>query len=376
MPGIAAKSRRSRGMAMLLVLSVIGMASVLGLGMLSTASIQAATARNSLDAVRADSSVRSGIQVACYYLQYPRRAPSLTNGYWPGGVVNLGDGETVQVSVSSLGGNDYRITATSTGSGVQRSSRCSIHVEPGFKLKYAAVFNGNSVSVPGFVSLYGGAQVAGLLVNYGAISEQSCAASVLNYGFMSGGWVPLTTGNTASNPRPDKRHDYRTYRYQGQTYLAKNISVSSTSSVALRPTADNPAGVFRRNGSLTLNGGVTVQGTLLVEGSLNIYGSGNSISGPAAGFPALVVKDDIYTYGAFRELRVEGLTWLGKSIRFNGMNLFSLLEFRGVLLFGGEGSIQNVVGPTVRVYYEPGRADGVQIDDSIPPPSVTMTSYQ
>lgn len=83
-----------------------------------------------------------------------------------------------------------------------------------------------------------------------------------------------TTSQTPSVPTVDFSA-WTTYQlYEGgPTYQAQAVG-SYLESVVLRPTADNPLGIFYRAGSVQLDDNVTIQGTLVATGTIIITGEG------------------------------------------------------------------------------------------------------
>src|SRR5207248_7282852 len=80
-----ARARQRMGIAMILVISAIAIAAVLGFALLSTATLHTRTSGNSLRIGSADYLAESGVNLALYYIPYPSQAPSLNgNAYWGG----------------------------------------------------------------------------------------------------------------------------------------------------------------------------------------------------------------------------------------------------------------------------------------------------
>lgn len=86
---------------------------------------------------------------------------------------------------------------------------------------------------------------------------------------------------TSTNPTyPDVTFsNWLTYKLYngGFTYNAALLS-ATLSNVALGPTADNPLGIFYRNGSVTLYDNVTITGTLIATSKVTIDGDNVNIS--------------------------------------------------------------------------------------------------
>src|SRR5947207_15926742 len=84
--------RQRAGIALLLVVMVLAFAAIIGFAMLSTASMQAQTTLNSNLALSADALADSGVDLACYYLLNPIKAPKNipAGGFYDGGTITFG----------------------------------------------------------------------------------------------------------------------------------------------------------------------------------------------------------------------------------------------------------------------------------------------
>ena len=79
-------------------------------------------------------------------------------------------------------------------------------------------------------------------------------------------------GTTLTLPAPDSGN-WRTYRlYEGGFEYTATLVGSSLSQTTLRPTAENPLGIFYRDGSLQIRDDVQIEGTLYVTGTLDLQG--------------------------------------------------------------------------------------------------------
>jgi len=77
-----------------------------------------------------------------------------------------------------------------------------------------------------------------------------------------------------SIPGPNNSH-FSTYRLYagGPEYQAVSLN-SSLYNVTLKPTPENPLGIFYRNGNLTVYDNVVIQGTLVSKNKITFYGKG------------------------------------------------------------------------------------------------------
>src|SRR5688500_18904351 len=128
----AAPQRRRRGIAMLLVIAAIAVASVMGLAILSSTTLQGQVVGNTQKSMSADCLAESGINLAMYYLLNPASAPSLNaDGYWPGATdYSLGSdfSGTVTIAITRPATNTYDITAVGMNGGVSRTLRSRVKV--------------------------------------------------------------------------------------------------------------------------------------------------------------------------------------------------------------------------------------------------------
>src|SRR5687768_9309045 len=105
--------RQRSGIALILVVTVLAFAAIVGFTMLSTASMQAAATRNSNLALAADGLAESGFDLACYYLLNPNKAPTFVapGDFWRGGTISFGPSMpgTVDITITPLATiNQYR----------------------------------------------------------------------------------------------------------------------------------------------------------------------------------------------------------------------------------------------------------------------------
>src|SRR3954471_13689300 len=99
--------QKRTGLALVLVISVLAFAAIIGFVMLSTASMQAQTTLNSSLALTADALADSGVDLACYYLQNPVKAPKAVpvGGFYDGGTITFGSKmpDSVDLAISQVG---------------------------------------------------------------------------------------------------------------------------------------------------------------------------------------------------------------------------------------------------------------------------------
>ena len=383
--------RKNRGFALLMVIAVLGLTAVLGFAMMSGTELQVQTGQNALNAAAADSLAESGMNLAAYYLQYPSAAPSLNSfGFWAGATgFSFGSSVpgTVDIVVSSPSTNVYSITSTgksgaTSSSTTQRKIIGQLAVNPGLQFKYGAMFS-QDVSLPSMVQIVGGVQCNGAFTNWGNISGTVYSNSIQNKGVYTATWSLLTSANKQTVTSTAHVKDYRTYAYQGQTYTATTLgSGTIAANTTLGTSATNPAGIYYYSGNLTMAGSVAINGTLIVDnGSFTVNGTGSTITA-VSGYPALVVKSsDLIFKGlitANRTFNVNGVTWVGGSIKSSGVFLSGAMNLNGAVVFGNGGSVDSGFTPlaTVKITYDSTKTYAPDMDTSVASPGVKFTSWQ
>jgi hypothetical protein len=204
---------------------------------------------------------------------------------------------------------------------------------------------------------------------------------MLGSGSLLGGLIAIDSNNNTPIPTPATLRSFSSYSYNGNTYSAVTISGLPTGTT-LGPTPGNPAGIYRYSGTLTMNHSVTINGTLIVEnGDLNISGGGNTIT-PVDGFPALIAKSNVWVRGTLlpssspRDLTVNGLAWLGGSLKYSGILSNSFFTVNGALQFGNGGTVDTLFIPPLRVNKNANKVANLNIDTSVPPASAKVLTYK
>jgi hypothetical protein len=383
--------RRRTGLALVLVISVLAFAAIIGFAMLSTASMQAQTTLNSNLALSADALADSGVDLACYYLINPAKAPKAVpvGGFYDGGTITFGSKMpgSVDLTITQLASDgDYKIVSigrasTSPGRSIAHTVTATVHVNSGYQVKSIVAFSGNG-TLPLSATVNGDIQANGILINLGIVNGNVLSPNpVQGTGSILGGLVAITPNNNTPIPTPVTLRSFSTYSYNGNTYSAGVITGLPTGTT-LGPTISNPAGIYRYSGTLTMNHNVTINGTLIVEnGDLNISGGGNAIT-PADGFPALIAKGNVWVRGTLlpsnspRDLTVNGLAWLGGSLKYSGLLSNAFFAVNGALQFGNSGTVDTLFIPPLRVNKNANKVAGLNIDSTVPPASATVLAYK
>ncbi len=367
--------RRRRGVAMLLVLGVIAMATVLGYAMLATGSLQKQVSSNGAATAGAQGMAESGVNLAMYYLQhpdkrndYPATYPETENydragTYWRGTggqFVNVGSPVAGSIKVTVNRSNpairwqyDIQAVGRAAGSAVERKVEATVWVNSEYKIRHAAMFS-NDVTFTAGSRVGQNGQGNGDVYSNGAVIIRS-TANVWGTGlrrkslstpvrpFLN--WVtpvPLVPQVVPRNGTEVR--DYRTYEMPaGTPRVASTLTIAAigdgTGTMRLQASTANPAGIFYAPGNFTLTRNAEVRGTLIVAGNLLVDG-GEITCRANDGFPALLVNGDIrFTNGlGTSNLTVEGVTWVGGKIDAT-LAQYPALTSTGALLVNGASPI-------------------------------------
>lgn len=346
-------------MALVLVMLVVAFVSALAYAMLANNSLQAQVSENLVRSASAECAAESGVSLAMYYLRYPEKAPAGSlnaDGYWPGqNAVSFGDGTQAGVAAALVAGtfDTYDVTATgkaSATSQLQRVRTVRMQVGSGFNVKQAAVINGG-VELENMWKVDGDLATNGTLTidPGGSVKGTAIARAIVNAGGSSalGKGLILAANQTVYVPAVGDVRDYATYTYNGVTYAAMKLlpgtyhdgpkppgggpvtwqydpgppppigsppkPVTLDHLTTFVPTPTNPAGVYYADGDVTLNQEVGLSGTLVVRGTFNLRGDKNVLTAQA-GFPALLVMQDLNIERKGWSLTVNGLVYLGLGI--------------------------------------------------------------
>lgn len=376
-------NRQPHGMALMLVMSTIAIASLIGLAMLSAASLQAQVASNSQNGAVADYLAESGLQTACYYIQRDNaKAPAMwtntpghklyASGVTVSGVTGSFDIDAVATSIT----DEYLITATGRSGGasaVTRSATARMRVQR-TSPAYAIGFGGTSVNI-GLRNIFNGGSVvySGAIVNLGTLNggSRSFSASDFTVPSTAAGQVSYYGGSVANG----------TYTMpNGNTGTPQILSSGTLSSPAmLSALSTNPGKVFYYNGHIVITGAGTYTGTLIARGNLDIrpaLGSTVNIN-RVSGFPAVVTDGALALNSRNLSVNINGVAWLGTGLSWSAVNSTGTnVRINGALLTPVT-SLPTAVG-TLTVNYTAANADVVHLTPSIlqTPVGIKLVSWQ
>lgn len=375
-----------RGIATLLVLSMIALASVLGMAIIVNTSVQSQVSQNQVRAVQGDALAESGLNLAQYYLLNPGKAPSLgAGGYYTGETgISLGTSMsgTVNLSVSQVTPGDlYDVTSTSHGTGTGSSRTLKLRVQTKNAPQKYALSSAGSLSLPANVTVNGDVAILKTFSTSSGAKVTGAAYVVTagtNSGTVSGG---VQLENAAYFSIPTSTTDYRNYEYYNgsswvsgtaqdlYSYSLLGVISGAIAPVTLGPTSSNPAGIFYTTKAIEFDDNVTVNGTVVINGSNLTVAGKNIVINPASTFPALVVNGNIVNNANNTLFTVNGVTWLSGSLSRSGGGTNAAYIFNGSLIFGGSSpSIASNMG-TVTITYNASKCSVTHLgpDDSVAP---------
>lgn len=375
-------STRHHGLALMLVVAVVAMASLIGMAMLSNASLQAQAAGNHERATMANYLAESAAQTAGYYLQ--RNLAGMP--------ANWGDaaGHTIyaqNVTVSGVEGSFsldvtptavpdvYQIVATGYSGGTTPITRT---ITSNMKVvratpTVAAAFGGSSVI--GLGNYFSGAPVItlGVLSGGGLINLLGGTRAVLSEDFI----VPTVGGGAA--PLNYYGADVANGTYttpSGQVGTAQILSSGTIPSPAtLTPLATNPGKIFYYNGNVVITGAGTYTGTILSRGKIEIaVPLGSTVKWfRQTGFPAMVSDGSLLVNSRLLNMTVDGIVFAGKGTYFGTplATTGSSFKINGSLLIPAGFNVNAGGVASMSVTYTPANSD-VQNMTTTPQPAVGL----
>jgi hypothetical protein len=358
---------------LVLVLAVIGLASILGMAMLASASIQAQVKNNNLQAARAQYLAESGVSLAMYYLHNPAAAPVLAEGVYPGQAnvgLNAEADDAVDIAVQNVAAKTYDILATghagpSTTSNVARELKARVYVDSSYVLDRAASFAG-SFTIPAAMSIAGNIRCDGALTNAGGtVSGGAVQAAASNIS----GWTTLPAFPTRAAPAMSQLNIVSTlaasparYGYtdaSGRQHIGYAQEITGALPIVALPpaNANNPLNVwFSRDNDIWL-GDCDITGTIVTLGKNRLVVAGAAHAKPAGPLPAIIAGGGVRFCAELpaNALAVEGLLYCGGNIdTTNGADAYHCtIDVRGALMMGSSSaSISDTYHGAIAVAYD------------------------
>jgi Tfp pilus assembly protein PilX len=328
---------RQRGIALILVLLVMAVASILAFAMLTAGALQATAGGNSVTAAEAQAQAESGIHLAAYYLTHPDTAP-VSAGNWGPTAVTFTSAHpptalpgSVTLTVATVAGSTNYFTALSTGSvptstdgqQITRNINAELEVIPSYQITGAGEFNAASLIVKSGVTITGSVSSSGTVSTQGT----GTITGQINQS--------LPSAPAPSTPLTDYTQQYY---YQGILYTPGPISATGGT---YGPTATNPLGIYYNTGSITITGTLSITGTLYIKAGTLVDNKTitiNPVTLPQMTYilPALVV-DQAIQMKANATLTANGVVCTGLGITNSLANASTEVDITGALLITGNG---------------------------------------
>lgn len=328
----ATPRRRSgrRGVVLILVLSLVAIATILSYAMLSAAAMEAQSAAHAAASVRAHAMAENGVNIAMHYLMNPQDSPiplvkgSAGDWHYPGQVnLSMGD-DFVSVTVTNPSPAVYNIRAVGSsldaeGEVCERELAVRVLGITAWAARGAAQFS-NNVQLGANVTVNGNLVSAGAYLGGGTVTGNILAANHTAHGgdpkWAAPPMLPelAVPSFDALNLVRDVTFNGGWYIYNGQRGTVDYI-LTDTLEVPPTPSAANIGRVFVYAGSapLVLAGGsaMTFGGTLLVT-QADVQVKQAWTFTPASGMPALLLPGSMILEGDTAQVVANGVFYLGE----------------------------------------------------------------
>jgi hypothetical protein len=369
-------AQRHHGVALLVVLTLVGVASLIGMAMLANASLQSQVAASTVKGATAEALAESGVQTATYYLQ--RGFIGMPAGWDSHGGYALyatnvavpGVSGTFDVTAAATGTPDeYEVRSTghdgSAGSSmVTRSSTAKVQVIR-VKPTYAAgiggdvtignnVFFNGPVVASGNIGGAGGLLISLLRTVFSVVELVVPSTATGNINYYGG------TATAGTYTLPD-----------GSVNVPQLVpSTTIASPAALVPNANNKGNVFYSMGDLTLSGGGTYNATFIVHGKLIVTANATSVTiNRKPGLPALITDSALFVNSKNTTMNINGVAWLGGGFGWGPLLTVTgtRVNINGSLLMPAGQALGGLNLSTLTINYTPANVDVTDITTSPQP---------
>ncbi len=380
---IAYNNKQARGLALVVVVAAIALASMIGYAMLSSSSIQAQMRHNAASADVGAYVGESAVQSALYYLQYPSRIPSDwtgTSGYYihaPNQVLGSDLPGKFDLEVRPTTTRD-EYTIRAVGYASESSSARTITARAKVdraKINGAGHFR-SLVTIPTRTTVSGKVEAEGSITNNSTSPLLTMVA-----GPLSATAYQVPTASTLNYYGADQA-DGKYLCPDGTVGYAQKLTSVPTSTPAA--ASNNPGKVFYlllESTDAVFTSPVTINGTLVVKGGGMSIRTSNVTINPQAGFPALIVEKDLTMYRTGVALEANGVVWIGRNIVWDklsgSLSTGSTLTIKGSLLMPTGSPLGTPgTGGAMVVQYLAGSAAVLDLSTALQPgSSVTIVDW-
>lgn len=324
-------SNSRRGIALLIVLFIVGAISILALGFAVKADTELLCGKNVEFRMEMDYLSLTSLNYAKSMIINPQDATTGANGYWQGDtelqieegddyfdieVVRSVTGDTPE-STFDVGCKAYRMEG-----GVRISE---VNLQAQLRLDSCiAYWAGSNATMHSRMTVFGDTYCNGDLINNGKIYGDVFTKTDRYFGWQTGQVVPLAENKVSWSGIYAWRFEPN-YYIDRDSYYPVFLSRSSYANVVLGPTAGNPAGIYYHYGNLDLYGNVKINGTLIVTGGCLKFENADVAVASLKNYPAIVVESEMQFKNS--KAAITGL------VQVNKMKVFS--DSGNIAIVGG-----------------------------------------
>jgi hypothetical protein len=367
-------SVRRRGIAMVLVLMVVALATMMAWAVVASSNVGTQVTAAAGTQVQRKYLAESGLQLAMYYLQHPEASPvGLVYGPWgnvhyPGETnVQLGNMPgRVNITVTNTANGVFEISSTGTLEGDAQSASAVVHLDKYKTFSQATNFSGN-ITLGSNISITGGLLAVGSVVTNSAN---------LVGDLLTGADSTLPEGTLTRYPL-SMTHYLPYYFVNGKRYTAKRITGTTVLVTLLDlDVVNNPHNVWYTNQDVTFYLTTVLNGTVVTTNGKKITVAGTLTINPRSHLPALVSDGDLVISGNLRTLTSNGPTFIKNQIRGTGTTTSSKVIINGVLVSSAADSLLNGFNGTVGVTLDSEKSTFKGVMDEVEPiHAITVRSW-
>ncbi len=372
-----------RGVVLILVLSLVAIATILSYGMLAAAAMEAQSAAHAAASIRAQAMAENGVNVAMHYLMNPQDSPvPLVKGgagdwHYPG-QANLSMGEdTVSVTVTNPQPAVYRIRAVgrsldAEGEICERELAVRVLGISAWAARGAAQFSKN-VQLAGNVTVNGNLVSAGSYLGGGTVTGSILAA---NHTAHDGDpkWAAPPLLPELAVPSFDSLNLVRAVSGDGGWYIHNgqrgkvDYILTETLETPPTPSASNIGRVFVYAGStpLVLAGAApaTFDGTLLVT-QADVQVKNAWTFTPQSGMPAMLLPGSMTLEADAAQLVANGVVYLGDGFGTSHSLAVTPITVNGAFLSPRTSlsALASEIPGNVSFTFDPNKADVPDLTD-------------
>ncbi|MCC6238771.1 MAG: hypothetical protein IT448_00505 [Phycisphaerales bacterium] len=405
--------QQHRGVALMIVIALLGTAAFLAMAMLSTSVLQAQMSDTLPRVAQADYLAESGVNWGILKLRRDAASDEfiadnagdlVSRTYGPMSLRTKGlctvtitreqdwqhfridsvaQFKNAQGQVIARGHSQALVSATTSliykqaaifGTGVAFSSQG--------KGNFASIaVNGNLALTPQWKMKIGGSAWANSFFNVPGPRQK---------GTFTDADVPMSDGAIRAQIATDSLRTYERYVWNdGRTYEAQSLPATAgrIASRSLTKSSNNPAGVYRHVGNLTIGAGFNLDGTLIVidgdvilDGSIGLSSIDATKSWSKPGFPALVLTNGSLTSDTSstslllrQQLSIKGVTWINGSLgpQSSTGNNYTVNFDGATVILGGSSMVRG----TFDFSYDNDSAEVFTLDKTLPA-TVTVKQWK